>query len=102
MPGDDEGEIAEGLPLLEAGVAELQAAMAAGRLTAEALVDRYLDRIERLDRRGPGLGAAIEVNPDARRIAAWLDHERVERGTRGPLHGIPVLLKDNVDTGDRM
>jgi amidase len=102
MPGDEEREIAEGLDLLEAGIAGLQAAMAAGRLSSEALVDRYLDRIERLDRRGPRLGAVIEVNPDARGIAAALDRERAARGARGPLHGIPVLLKDNLDTGDRM
>src|SRR5262245_2061042 len=102
MPGEEEWEIAEGLDLLEAGIADLQAAMAAGRLSSEALVDRYLDRIERPNRRGPRLGAVIEVNPDARGIAAALDRERAGRGARGPLHGIPVLLKDNLDTGDRM
>ena len=94
------------LPVLmvedDESIQELQDAMAAGRLTAEALVERYLDRIERLDRAGPTLRSVIEVNPDARAIAAALDRERAERGPRGPLHGIPLLLKDNLDTGDRM
>jgi amidase len=100
--GDERREIAEGLPLVEAGIAELQAAMTAGALGAGTLVDAYLARIAALDRQGPRLNSVIEVNPDARDIAAWLDRERAERGPRGPLHGIPVLLKDNVDTGDRM
>jgi len=99
---DDDQEIAEGLPLQEATIARLQAAMGDGRLTAGTLVERYLDRIERLDRRGPALRSVIEVNPDAGAIAEQLDRERRERGPRGPLHGIPVLLKDNVDTHDRM
>ena len=99
---DDDQEIAEGLPLQEATIAQLQAAMGDGRLTAGTLVERYLDRIERLDRRGPALRSVIEVNPDAGAIAEQLDRERRERGPRGPLHGIPVLLKDNVDTHDRM
>src|SRR5689334_177833 len=97
----DEG-IADGLRLQEATVADLAAAMADGRLTAAALAERYLDRIERIDRRGPTLRSVIEVNPDAADIAAQLDRERAERGPRGPLHGIPVLLKDNLDTQDRM
>jgi amidase len=100
--GDERREIADGLPLVEAGIAQLQAAMTAGGLTAELLVDSYLARIAALDRQGPRLNAVIEVNPDARDLAAWLDRERAERGPRGPLHGIPFLLKDNVDTGDRM
>jgi len=97
----DEG-IADGLRLQEATVADLAAAMADGRLTAAALAERYLDRIERIDRRGPTLRSVIEVNPDAADIAAQLDRERAERGPRGPLHGIPVLVKDNIDTHDRM
>ncbi len=99
---DHDEEIAEGLVLQEATIADLGAAMMAGRLTAAALVERYLDRIERLDRRGPSLRSVIEVNPDARDIAELLDRERGQRGPRGPLHGIPVLLKDNIDTADRM
>jgi amidase len=99
---DDDEEIAEGVVLQEATIAGLGAAMADGRLTATVLVERYLDRIERLNRRGPALRAVIEVNPDAAEIAERLDRERRQRGPRGPLHGIPVLLKDNIDTGDRM
>jgi len=99
---DHDEEIAEELVLQEATIADLAAAMAGGRLTAAALAERYLDRIERLDRRGPSLRSVIEVNPDAADIAGRLDRERRERGPRGPLHGVPVLLKDNLDTHDRM
>ena len=98
---DDDEEIAEGLVLQEATIARIRAAMDDGRLTAAALVERYLDRIERMDRRGPALRSVIEVDPDAAAVADGLDREQRERGPRGPLHGIPVLLKDNVDTHDR-
>ena len=83
-------------------ISEIQAQMRAGALTARALVERYLARIERLDRNGPALNAMMEINPDALAIADALDAERATRGPRGPLHGIPVLLKDNIDTADRM
>lgn len=86
----------------EADIFALQAAMNAGRLTARQLTERHLARIAQIDRRGPRLNAVIEINPDARAIADALDAERQERGPRGPLHGIPILIKDNVDTGDRM
>ncbi len=86
----------------EQSVAELQEAMKAGRLTARALTDSYLARIEAIDRGGPTLRSVIEVNPDARTIADELDRERKEKGPRGPLHGIPVLIKDNIDTADKM
>jgi amidase len=76
--------------------------MGSGRLSSAALVDEYLSRIQRLDRDGPRLHSVLEVNPDAREIAADLDQERRKRGPRGPLHGIPILLKDNIDTRDRM
>jgi amidase len=99
---DHDDEIAEGLVLQEATIADLAAAMSDGRLTAVALAERYLDRIRRLDRQGPALRSVIEVNPDAVEIAAQLDRERRERGPRGALHGMPVLLKDNIDTHDRM
>src|SRR4029079_13644864 len=69
---------------------------------ARELVDRYLARIEELDRGGPGLRSVLELNPDARAIAQQLDEERKSKGPRGILHGIPLLLKDNIDTGDRM
>lgn len=87
--------------LEEASIAELQAAMESRRLTAAQLVQFYLERIDRIDDR-LGLNSVIQVNPDARGIARALDAERRESGPRGPLHGIPILLKDNIDTGDRM
>jgi amidase len=83
-------------------IAQLQDAMTRGRLTARALAEQYLARIEALDRTGPTLRAVIEVNPDALAIAEALDAERRTKGPRGPLHGIPILVKDNLDTADRM
>jgi amidase len=86
----------------EATVADLADAMAAGRVTSRTLVDAYLARIATLDRQGPALHSMIVVNPDARAIADSLDAERRAGRVRGPLHGIPVVLKDNIATGDRM
>ena len=86
----------------EATVAGLQRQMQEGRLTAEALCAAYLARIDTIDRSGPRLNSVIETNPDALAIARALDAERRTRGPRGPLHGIPILIKDNIDTGDRM
>jgi amidase len=88
--------------LQEATVAELQQRMTDGRDTARSLAERYLARIAELDRAGPSLRSVIELNPDALAIADALDAERAAHGPRGPLHGIPVLLKDNIATGDRM
>lgn len=88
--------------LEEATIAELQAAMTRGGLNALGLVNMYLERIQALDQHGPEVFSVLQVNPDARRIARQLDRERRNRGPRGPLHGIPILLKDNIDTGDRM
>ncbi len=88
--------------LEEADVRELQKRMSEGSLTARSLTTRYLERIEAIDRRGPALNAVIELNPDALAIAALLDAERQAKGARGPLHGIPILIKDNIDTADRM
>lgn len=85
--------------LEEATVAQLQDAMAAGRYTSRRLVALYSERIARLDR---DLGSVVELNPDAPAIADALDHERKAGTVRGPLHGIPVLIKDNIDTADRM
>ena len=85
-----------------ASVAELQAAMASGETTSRALVVASLDRIAKIDKAGPRLNAVIELNPDALAIAEALDAERAKQGARGPLHGIPVLIKDNIDTADRM
>ena len=88
--------------LEETTVAELQRAMESGRITAVALVRQYLKRIEEVDQREPRLNAVIELNPDALAIAESLDRERKAKGSRGLLHGIPVFLKDNIDTHDRM
>ncbi|MBB4631385.1 amidase [Sphingosinicella soli] len=79
----------------EKSISELQEAMTAGGTTARALVQAYLDRITAYDRKGPKLNAVITLNPDALEDAARLDRERAEKGPRGPLHGIPVLIKDN-------
>jgi amidase len=86
----------------ELTITELQAKMDSGEYTARGLAEMVLDRIERLDRQGPSLNSVIELNPDALAIADALDAERQSTGARGPLHGIPVLLKDNIDTADKM
>ncbi len=87
---------------VEHDVARLQAAIEQGDLSSQRLVAWHLERIEAIDRSGPALNAVLEVNPDALDIAAALDAERRQAGPRGPLHGIPVILKANIDTGDRM
>jgi len=89
-------------PLDELTAADLQDAMTAGRYTARQIAELYLRRIEEIDRRGPELRSVIELNPDALTIADALDEERRTKGPRGPLHGIPVLIKENIDTADRM
>jgi amidase len=86
----------------EATIAQLQEWMASGRHTARSICEAYLARIEEVDRRGPRVNSVIEVNPDALAIADALDRERRDKGVRGSLHGIPVLIKDNIDTADRM
>src|SRR5712672_3141190 len=86
----------------EATVADLQARMAAGTVTSEQLTKYYLQRILALDQNGPGVNSVIELNPEAIRIAEQMDDLRVHGKVLGPLHGIPVLIKDNIDTGDRM
>ena len=88
--------------VLDGGVAEQQALMRAGRLSAEQLARAYLARIASIDRAGPRLNAVIELNPDALASARALDRERAAGTPRGPLHGCCVLLKDNIATGDRM
>ncbi len=86
----------------EKTVAQLQAAMQAGTVNAQQLVKLYLARIAAIDKAGPALNSVIELNPDAMAIAKALDAERKAKGPRGPLHGIPVLLKDNIATADGM
>ncbi len=86
----------------ERSIAELSASMASGELTCRALTESYLERIEVLDSGGPRLNAIIELNPQALELAETLDAERKAGKLRGPLHGVPVMLKDNIDTHDRM
>jgi amidase len=88
--------------LEELTAADLQRGMTEGRWTSRRISEMYLARIAQLDKEGPALRAIIETNPDALAIADDLDRERRARGPRGPLHGIPILLKDNLDTADRM
>ena len=85
-----------------ASLRSLQEAMASGAVTSRGLCEQYLARIEAMNLKGPELRAILEVNPDALAIAEALDLERKQKGARGPLHGIPVVLKDNLDTGDKM
>ena len=86
----------------EATIAQLQAEMASGKLTSEDLTEEYIARILALDQKGPGVNSVIELNPEALAMARHADHLRRHGTVLGPLHGIPVLLKDNIDTGDRM
>jgi len=86
----------------EITIAELQDGMNSGRFTARSLVEKYSARIDEVDKHGPAVNAVIEMNPDAMSIADGLDRERKAKGPRGPLHGVPVLIKDNIDTADRM
>jgi amidase len=88
--------------LEELTITELQDGMKSGKFTARSLVKKYLDRIDEIDNHGPELNSVIEINPDAIPIAEGLDRERKEKGARGPLHGIPILIKDNIGTADRM
>jgi amidase len=96
------GRFEDTFELNELSITDLSARMRAGKLTARALAEKYLARIETIDRKGLTLGSVIEVNSDALEAAESLDKERAARGERGLLHGIPVLIKDNIDTADRM
>lgn len=89
-------------PLEEATIAGLQEMMTSGTATSESLVSLYLKRIDEVDKGGPGLNSVMQTNPDALAIARELDRERKEKGPRGPLHGIPIVIKDNIDTADNM
>ncbi len=89
-------------PLDEVSIAELQKGLADGKFTAVSLTEHYLERIRKIDKAGPAVNTVIEINPDALEIARGLDAERQSKGPRGPLHGIPILIKDNIGTHDRM
>ena len=86
----------------EATISDFQSKTQSGEVSAQSLTQAYLARIQEVDRAGPSLNSVIEVNPDALPIAEALDLERKQKGPRGHLHGIPVLIKDNIDTSDRM
>ena len=86
----------------EITVAELQEGMKSGKFTAHSIAQKYLDRINEIDKQGPAVNSVIELNPDALSIADSLDDERKSKGPRGSLHGIPILIKDNIGTADRM
>lgn len=92
----------KGFTLEETTIAQLQDGMKAGRLGARGIAKAYLDRIAALDRKGPALRAVLETNPDALSIADAMDAERRQGKVRGPLHGIPIIVKDNIDTHDRL
>jgi amidase len=94
--------VTRALELEEVTIAQLQEAMQTGKATARSILEAYLKRIEEIDKSGPGINSVLEVNPDALTIADRLDQERREGKVRGPLHGIPILLKDNIETADRL
>jgi amidase len=86
----------------EITIDQLQAAFASDQESSRSITEKYLARIQQVDKAGPAINAIIELNPDALQIAEALDRERKAKGARGPLHGVPILIKDNIDTGDRM
>jgi amidase len=86
----------------EITISDLQVGMKSGRFTARSLVEMYSARIDSIDKHGPAINSILELNPDALSIADALDQERKAQGPRGPMHGIPVLIKDNLDTADKM
>lgn len=88
--------------LEDVSIAELQEGMRTGKYTARSLAEKYLERIDEIDKEGPALHGIIELNPDALDIADALDKERKEKGERSPMHGIPIVIKDNLDTADKM
>src|SRR5947208_1182800 len=86
----------------EITIADLQAGMSSGKFTARSITEKYLTRIDAIDKQGPAINSVLELNSDALAMADAADKERRDKGARGPLHGIPVLIKDNIDTADRM
>jgi amidase len=96
------GSAVKPFQLNEASIGVLHEGMKSGRFTAQSLLEEYIGRIEEIDQNGPRVNSVIELNPDAQAIAMSLDKERKTKGVRGPMHGIPVLIKDNIATRDRM
>lgn len=92
----------ESFELEELTISDLQQGLVSGKYTSKSLVRKYLERIKDVDKSGPAVNSVIEVNTEAEAIAETLDRERKSKGARGPLHGIPILIKDNIDTADRM
>ena len=86
----------------EVTISDLQDAMKSGKMTSRSITEKYLARIDQIDKQGPALNAIIELNPDALSIADAMDAERKSKGPRGALHGVPILVKDNIDTADKM
>src|SRR4030095_183667 len=95
-------DVVDDFELDEITIDQLQQKMQSGEYTSKSITEMYLKRIETIDKDGPALNSVIEINPDAISIAENMDNERKNGKIRGPLHGIPVLIKDNIDTGDKM
>jgi amidase len=102
FPAEPAAESPKPFEFDEATISDLQSRMKSGEISARSLTQAYLDRIHEIDKNGPAINSVIEVNPDALAIAEALDKERKEKGPRGLMHGIPVLIKDNIDTADKM
>jgi amidase len=100
--GSTSESAAPAFELEENTISDLQQGMSSGKYNARAVTEKYLARIEALDRRGPAVNSVIEISPSALELAEASDKERKAKGARGPLHGIPILIKDNIDTADKM
>lgn len=101
-PENNGEQVNDVFPLNEITISDLQKSYHIGELTCEKVIQMYLDRIDKIDKAGPALNSVIEINPDAMAIAKALDEERKSGKTTGPLHGIPIMLKDNIDTAGKM